>query len=126
MKMKITYLIFGFVLCLIVSYCSDLIQCEFLTREHYDEFKDVWETNSMIGEMLTFKVLEYETCDVAKVYYITDVSGNVLTFAWDDGAWKEVSWNTIWSKQGNADDVLAPYFWYSAYFRFPNQHGNNS
>ena len=70
-----------------------------------------------LGEMEFFKVLEYETCGVAKVYYISKgkTGGNVLTFVYEEDTWHEVSCNTIWSKTGSADDVIYPYWWHRIY-----------
>lgn len=120
MKTKIKYLIIGFVLCLVVSYIFSLVKCEILTHQHYDEFEYAYKQNTMLGEIEFFKVLEYETCGVAKVYYVTkDYStGTVLTFGYDDGNWKEVSWGDGWSTSGNADEIVYPYFWHYIYFMF--------
>ena len=117
MKTKIKYLIIGFILCLIITYMFSLVKCEVLTKKHYDEFKDAYKQNTMLGEMEFIKVLEYETCGISKVYYVSKgkSAGNVLTFVYDDGNWKEVSWNTIWSNTGSADDVIYPYFWHWIY-----------
>lgn len=118
MKIKIKYLIIGIVLGLVITYMFSLVKCEILTQRHYDEFKDAYKQNTMLGEVEFFKVLEYETCSVAKVYYISKdkAGGNVLTFAYEDGKWNEVYWNTIWSKTGSADDVVYPYLWHWIYF----------
>ena len=117
METKIKYLIIGFVLCLILIYTISLVKCEVLTHMHYDEFKNEYKQNTMLGDMEFFKVLEYETCGVAKVYYVSEgkKGGNVLTFAYEDGIWKEVSWNTIWSKSGSADNIIYPYLWHWIY-----------
>ena len=117
MKTKIKYLIIGFILCLTITYIFSVVKCEVLTHKHYDEFKDAYKQNTMLGEMEFFKVLEYETYGVAKVYYVSKgkTGGNVLTFAYEDGTWNEVSWNTIWSKTGSADDVIYPYLWHWIY-----------
>lgn len=117
MKTKNKYLIIGFILCLIIIHIFSLVKCEVLTHKHYDEFKDAYKQNTMLGEMEFFKVLEYETCGVAKVYYISKgkTGGNVLTFVYEEDTWHEVSCNTIWSKTGSADDVIYPYWWHRIY-----------
>ena len=119
-KNKILYLIIGFVLCFVLTYSFSLIRCEVLTTQHYDEFCDAYRQNAMLGDMEFFKVLEYEPCGVAKVYYVSQgkMAGNVLTFYYEDGNWNEVSWNTIWSKQGTADHIVYPYFWHWIYWAF--------
>ncbi len=120
MKTKIKYLILGFVLCLIITYVFSLVKCEVLTHRHYDEFEYAYKQNTMLGDMEFFKVLEYKTCDIAKVYYVSKgySLGSVLTFAYEDGNWKEVSWDTPWSISGNADKTVYPYWWHWIYFSF--------
>lgn len=120
MKTKIKYLFFGIILCLICIWLDSLITCEVLTHQHYAEFKDAYKQNTMLGDMEFFKVLEYEECGIAKVYYVSKghSAGNVLTFAYEDGDWNEVSWSTGWSTSGNADQTIYPYWWHFIYFLF--------
>ena len=125
MKTKIKYFIMGFVLCLILSHAYSLIKCEILTHKHYDEFKDAYNQNTMLGDMEYFKVLTYSpyrTYNMAQVYYVSKghTMGNVLTFIYDYEAdsWKELSWTTIWSKNGNASEVIYPYWWHFIYGGF--------
>lgn len=120
MKIKIKYLIIGFVLCLIVIYAFSLIRCEVLTRQHYDEFEYAYKQNTMLGDMEFFKVLEYEPCGIAKVYYVSKgyTMGTVSIFDYQDGDWKEISWGDGWSTTGNADKIVYPYFWHWIYFIF--------
>ncbi len=117
MKIKIRYLVLGLALCVVVIHLASLLKCEILTCQHFDEFKDAYKQNTMIGEIESFKVLEYKACKEAKVYYITEnkTMGNVMTFAYD-GSWKMVSWDTLWSKSGNADRTIYPYWWHWVYF----------
>lgn len=89
MKTKLKYLIIGIItgiiICLVFSWISALIKCETLTREHYDEFKDAYKQNTMLGDMEYFKVLDYNDYDIARVYYISkdNAAANVLTFRYD-------------------------------------------
>ena len=94
--------------------CRDKI--EILTAKYYDIFQDAYKSNTMLGEMDSFKVLEYDGA-TAKVYYISKnkTSGDVLSFANVDGAWEETYWETIWSKSGSASDVIWPYWWHFIY-----------
>ena len=118
MKTKIKYLIVGFILCLVVTYVYSLVKCEILTHKHYDEFEDSYKQT--LDDIEFFKVLEYKSCDVAKVYYVSEGHslGSVLVFTYEDGNWKEIYWNTLWSTSGNADKTVYPYWWHWIYFIF--------
>ena len=124
MKTKIKYFVLGFVVCLICVWGSSLIKCELLTHKHYDEFKDAYKQNTMLGDMEYFKVLScspYRTYDFAQVYYVSkgNTAGNVLTFKfnYDTDSWEEISWSTIWSVDGSASEVIYPYWWHFIYWR---------
>ena len=97
---------------LLVLQMSAVIKIEILTAKYYD----IYKSNTMLGEMDSFKVLEYDGA-TAKVYYISKnkTSGDVLSFANVDGAWEETYWETIWSKSGSASDVIWPYWWHFIY-----------
>ena len=101
---------------LLVLQMSAVIKIEILTAKYYDIFQDAYKSNTMLGEMDSFKVLEYDGA-TAKVYYISKnkTSGDVLSFANVDGAWEETYWETIWSKSGSASDVIWPYWWHFIY-----------
>ena len=53
-----------------VLWASALIKCEILTEKYYDDFKQAYTQNIMLGEMEYFKVL---SCDenTAEVYYVS-------------------------------------------------------
>ena len=125
MTPKIKDLIIGFVLCLLITNVYSLIKCEVLTHKHYDEFKDAYKQNTMLGDMEYFKVLSYSphrTYGFAQVYYVSkgNTAGNVLTFKYnfDADLWKEISWSTIWSTTGSASEVIYPYWWHFIYGGF--------
>lgn len=122
MKIKMKYLMLGFIICLICVWVGSLINCELLTYKHYDEFKDAYKQNTMLGDMEYFKVLNYSSYDIAQVYYVSKgyAMGNVLYFKYDfdNDTWKEISWGTGWSASGNADNVIYPYWWHFIYFMF--------
>ena len=101
---------------LLVLQMSAVIKIEILTAKYYDIFQDAYKSNTMLGEMDSFKVLEYDGA-TAKVYYISKnkTSGDVLSFANVDGAWEETYWETILSKSGSASDVIWPYWWHFIY-----------
>lgn len=117
MKTKFKHLLLTIVLCMIIIHLASIIKCEVLTYQHYDEFKDAYKQNTMLGEMESFKVLKYKPKKDAEVYYISKnkTMGNVLTFEYDD-SWKMVSWDTTWSKYGNADNLVYPYLWHWVHF----------
>lgn len=84
-------------------WASTLIKCEILTQKYYDDFKQAYTQNTMLGEMEYFKVL---SCDenTAEVYYVGKgmTDANVLSFENNNGVWQEISWKTIWSASGSA------------------------
>lgn len=125
MKTGIKYFILGIVISLICVWIGSLIKCEVLTHKHYDEFKDAYKQNTMLGDMEYFKVLSYSpysTYDVAQVYYVSkgNTAGDVLTFKYnyDTDLWEEISWSTIWSTNGSASEVIYPYWWHFIYGGF--------
>ena len=91
-----------------------LVYCEILTAQHKADFADAWQNNPMLEEPEYFKVLSC-SADTARVYYVSQVDGAVLTFTKQDGTWVETDWETIWSKQGSASDVIWPYWWHFVY-----------
>lgn len=106
----------------LISWIGALLKCEVLTHRHYDEFKDAYKQNTMLGEMKYFKILEYKPyrTDVALVYYVSkgNAGGDVLTFRYnyENDLWEEISWVTIWSGSGgSASEVIWPYLWHYIY-----------
>lgn len=89
-----------------------LIRCEVLTYRHYDDFAHAHESNTMLGEIAYFKVLDCDK-ETAEVYYVSEGNtvGSVLEFQKTDDGWTEKSWRTVWSKNGSASDVVWPYWW---------------
>lgn len=110
-------------LCLfLISWIGDLVKCEVLTHQHYDEFKEAYKQNNMLGDMDYFKVLNYcpYRTDIAQVYYVgkEKAGGDVLTFQYniEKSIWEEISWSTIWSGVGgSASEVIWPYWWHFIY-----------
>lgn len=93
----------------LLIWIAALIRCEVLTYKHYDEFAYAYQSNPMIGDVKYFKVLRCDG-DVAEVYYVSAGTGDVLTFIKQNETWKEVRWETIWSKGGSASEVIWPYW----------------
>lgn len=86
-----------------------LVKCEILTDKYSDDFKNAYQSNSMISnDVESFKVLECDD-ESAKVYYYSEKSGNVLTFEKQNGKWVEKDWEVIWSQTGSASGVVWPY-----------------
>ncbi len=106
------YIPLAIVLVFLVVWGASLLKCEFLTNKYYDELEYAHLENTMLGKINSFKVLK---CDgkTAEVYYLCEDNtvGNVLKLQKENNEWKEISWNTIWSKQGSADEMIWPY-WY--------------
>jgi len=98
---------------------TSLIKCDYLTWKYYSDFEYAYSSNTMLGDMEYFKVLECSD-NSAKVYYVSkNMSGaDVLTFAKINGKWTETRWNTIWSTTGSASEVIWPYWWHFIYGGF--------
>ena len=125
MKIAIKYLLLGFIACLNCVWVGSLIKCEVLTHQYYDEFKDAYQKNTMLGDMEYFKVLNCcstRAPDIAQVYYVSkgNTSGHVLTFKYDYNthSWEEISWSAVWSTSGSASKVIYPYWWHFIYGGF--------
>lgn len=100
---------------IIFVWCAFLLKCEILTAMHEKNFtrKDVI---ALLGDEQICKVIEYSENE-AKVYYVSTqkTMGNLLTFIREDCVWRIKNWNTIWSKDGNADNIIWPYWWHFIY-----------
>ena len=105
------YIPLAMVLLFLVVWGASLLKCESLTNKYSAELEYAHIENTMIGKINFFKVLE---CDgeTAEVYYVCDNNtiGNVLKYQKENNQWKETSWDCIWSKQGNADEMIWPYW----------------
>lgn len=108
------YIPLAFVLVFLVVWGASLLKCEILTNKYYDELEYAHVENTMLDKVDYLKVLK---CDgeIAEVYYVceNDTVGNVLKYQKENDQWKETEWNTIWSKQGSADEMLWPYWWHT-------------
>lgn len=113
-KRLLLYIPLAIILVFLVVWGASLIKCEILTDKYYDELEYAHIENTMIGKINSFKVLE---CDgeTAEVYYVCDNNtvGNVLKYQKENGKWKEIRWDCIWSKQGSADEMIWPYWWHT-------------
>lgn len=85
-----------------------MLKCDILTSKYEEDFEFAYQQNSMISDVIYFKVL---SCDgeAARVYYVSKTNGDVLTFEKRDGEWTETYWETIWSTVGSASDYVWPY-----------------
>ena len=74
------------------------------------EFAELYQGNTMLDEIESFKVL-YCSAQNATVYYVSEdgESGDVLEFSKHNGRWVCKSWETVWSKHGSADGFVWPY-----------------
>lgn len=109
----------------LINWISALIKCEVRAHQHYDEFKDAYKQNTMLGDIEYFKVLRYRPnrTEIAQVYYVGKGHswGDVLTFkySYESESWEEISWSTIWSGTGgSASEVIWPYWWHFIYGGF--------
>ena len=114
---KKLFIILSPLLCFLAVWGFSLAKCEILSIKYGEEFSEIYKENTMIGEQQHWKVLEYSD-KYARVYYIgrNNSSANVLKFKNVNGVWKYTGqWDTVWSKSGNADGFVWPYFWHCFY-----------
>ena len=106
------YIPLAIILVFFIVWGASLIKCEILTNKYSEELEYAHTENTMLGKIEFFKILECNG-EKAKVYYVCDNNtvGHVLEFEKQNDAWKESNWETIWSKQGSADEMIWPY-WY--------------
>lgn len=86
-------------------------KCEYLTIRYGDQFQDAYRKYTMLSRPDYMKILEYGD-DRAVVYYVKrGAGGDTLIFERDDeqSDWEFISWITVWSRSGSADDFVWPY-----------------
>lgn len=106
-------IVLGLICLFLINWIGALVRCEVLTHQHYDEFKDAYQQNTMLWDMEYFKVLRYAPgrSDIAQVYYVCEehTLGSVLTFHYnhETALWEEICYSTIWSGVGgSASEVI--------------------
>ncbi len=117
-------IISAFLCVVIIHWVLALINCEILTAQHYDEFKDAYQY-ATYGGIEYFKVLScnlYKS-DIAQVYYVGKEHSyaDVLTFQYnpEKGIWEEINFTCIRSRVGgNASNIIWPYWWHFIYGGF--------
>lgn len=84
---------------------------EFLTWRYGKEFTELYKVTNMIDGIAYLKVMDYSS-ENAEIYYITkDHKARVLyQFEKRNGEWELKSWDAVWSKTGNADNFMWPYY----------------
>lgn len=110
------YFILVMLFVFIIAWTYSLIRNEILTHKYYDDFKYAYQSNSMLGDIEYFKVINYDD-RTAQIYYVSKnmSDANILSFEKVDGNWVEISWKTVWSSSGSASDVIWPYWWHFIY-----------
>lgn len=83
-------------------------KCELITLIHGEEFEGEFDQTNMIGGNPAPKVLKYSN-EKAKVYYVDENGGDIITFEYTDGKWTMCEWSTVWAKGGSADGFVWPY-----------------
>ena len=108
------YIPLAMVLVFLVVWGASLLKCEVLTDKYYDELELAHIDNTMLDKIESFKVLECNG-EIAKVYYVCNYNtvGHILRYEKQNDEWKETDWQTVWSKQGSADEMLWPYWWHA-------------
>ena len=85
------------------------LKVEYLTMKYGDEFVGLEEQTNMLKDSKYLKVFSYNDT-YAIVFYVSD-SGDLISFCRDsNNNWKKDEWKTIWSRSGNADEFIWPYY----------------
>ncbi len=92
---------------------GSMLVVEIRTAHYGDQFQDGYLQTRMLPKPDKLYVLSYSESR-AKVYYVSDGGGNVLSFVKSRDAWHMFSWDTIWSSSGSASGYIWPYFHHSA------------
>lgn len=83
-----------------------------MTAVHGHEFEGLETGTNMLEKSDYLKILDYSDTD-ATVYYVgpNRSYANIIRFSRDSkkSQWIQVGWNTIWSRNGNADGFVWPY-----------------
>lgn len=107
------YIVLTIISVIILLIFFPYIKALYLTKKYGYMFEGAQKQTRMLGEAEYFQVINYSN-EKADVCYIMKghQSCNILTFTKSnsDGAWKLSTWNTIWSKSGNADEFYWPYY----------------
>jgi len=100
----------------IVFWGASLAKCEILTFLYSKEFDEIYQENTMLGDIDFLKILDYSS-KTARIYYISanKSMGNILKFSKNAGQWEYEEWETVWSTSGTADDTNWPYWWHFFY-----------
>ena len=114
-KSRILLIFTSLILLILFIWCASLLKCEILTAM-YSKYFNERDVIDLLGDVQNCKVIDYSENE-AKVYYVSEgkTMGNLLTFTKKNDTWKNKNWNTVWSKDGNADDIIWPYWWHFIY-----------
>lgn len=95
---------------ILMFWFASVVKCEVLTLVYGKEFCEIYDSNTMIGDLEYFKVLNYSKTR-SEVYFVSEgkITGHIVVFTKEHGAWNINSWKTIWSKSGSADGFVWPY-----------------
>lgn len=111
--MKKVRIIFSFIfIVIILIWLIPYVKGEVLTYRYGKEFQEAYQSIGMIDNVKCLKVMKYSD-NSAEVYYIGS-SGNLVNFVRKNNLWQVSSWNTVWSKNGNASEYIWPYFYHSS------------
>lgn len=95
-----------------------LAKCEISSILHREEFYGLDEsTTNMVEKAENVKVLKYNAGN-AKIYYYDKSGACVFEFKKKNDTWEMITWNSVWSSQGNASDIVWPYWWHFIYGGF--------
>ena len=91
------------------------IKVEILTMLYGEQFEELHNASGWVDEINFYKIMKYKD-DYAEVYYVSiddageNEGGFLYKFIKEDDEWILDNWNCIWSKHGNADEFIWPYY----------------
>lgn len=115
MKKLFRFIVLFAICFFIVTWIGALIKNAILTNKYYDDFKDCHEQLGYDVKPDYFRVLNVNG-DVAEVYYVNrKVFGDFVRLKRVDDQWLVKDCYAVWSKRGNAAEVIWPYWWHFIY-----------
>ena len=118
---RVLFSLFVLILCI---WLIPLSYCEILTMKYgNDELLALCNEycSSMVDELDTLKVLEYNDLSFCKVYCRNKTSGHIFELKYSPDTaqtdskeqrlsqWRVTKWDTRWANGGNADEIVWPY-----------------
>ena len=86
------------------------LKAEYLTMRYGDEFIGLEQQTGMLNSPTYHKVVEYSDTQATVCYVESGTCGNIITFQKKNNSWNLLTWKTVWSHYGSADEFYWPYY----------------